>query len=256
MSFLIPVDARNSDGPHRQCPRRKLGGKKFTDKELAAVLSDVHKFGPPRSRPKTRTGWQTVAAAFYAHYQGPWSSEMPPFEKEDKGYPPPERKPQSAKPDRQYEELGIPPGPEGCYWKAMIGDFENLPTIPIGNVLVWGGNGVGKTHLAAALAKVRKARWVTGDNVSSREPERFLSSWFDHKHLVLDDLLRGKHTDVGLGSIVSFLARRIDENNFTIVTCDKSPSDIAGVDPALASRLGGFTTLRLRGGDRRRGIAQ
>jgi hypothetical protein len=202
-------------------------------------------FGP-------RVSFLKICEELYTHYQGPWEHEAPPWKPGEKTYPAPTKIVKRTRKERDWEELGIPPGPGRCYWKAKIADFEGLPAIPASNVLVWGANGAGKTHLAAALAKLRSARWTTGDAISHMEPTRFPPEWYFSKHLVLDDLLRGKHTDVGHGALVSFIARRLDENNLTIVTCDKSPSDIAGVDPALASRLRGFATLRLKGTDKRK----
>lgn len=156
--------------------------------------------------------------------------------------------------DRRMEWLGIPRGDGSCYWRATLGDFfGQLPTIPPGNILITGPNGSGKTHLAAAIAKVRHCRWIAGDIAASTEPLRFPRSWTEATNAVIDDLLRGKQTNVGIASLVSLVAHRLENGLRTVVTCDRSAQSILKFDSALGSRLAGFLEVQLEGRDRRQG---
>lgn len=156
--------------------------------------------------------------------------------------------------ERRLEWLGIPRGDRNCYWDATLGDFfGSLPTVPPGNVLITGPNGSGKTHLAAALAKVRHCRWIAGDIAASTEPLRFSKPWTEATNAVIDDLLRGKQTNTGIASLVSLVAHRLENGLRTIVTCDRSAQSILKFDSALGSRLAGFLEVQLEGRDRRQG---
>ena len=153
-------------------------------------------------------------------------------------------------PEVQWRHLGIPKGPDGNFFRASPADFSFEVDPQDGSVFASGAHGVGKSHFAAALAKRLGAYWVDASDVAKALQPKSL--WHHAKYLVVDDLLRGKLTDVGLSNILDLINKRINNNVYTIVTCDKSLEEIEEIDSALASRLASFDQYKLSGKDRRK----
>ncbi len=148
---------------------------------------------------------------------------------------------------------------------AKLSDFPGFVAPEKGNVLVTGPNGVGKSHLAAALGREwgGSVKWVdiamlmtwirstfrddTGDDSESMILNDVLSA----QVLVLDDLLAGKQSEYWISTLLKVTNQRIYTRAPTVVTCDKPLAAIDALDSSLASRLGGFVQIRLDGKDRR-----
>lgn len=231
---------------------RATGNKTFTDAEVSACRRwTVDEM--PRDMPAyfdKDPKW--FCRMYYRTYLGPFEEKIVQPSAADLE----ETKRRIAKQEteRRLEWLGIPRGDGNCYWNATLGDFwGQLPTVPPGNVLITGPNGSGKTHLAAALAKVRHCRWISGDIAASTEPRKFPKPWTEATNAVIDDLLRGKQTNTGIASLVSLVAHRVENGLRTIVTCDRSAQSIVKFDSALGSRLAGFLEIQLEGRDKRQG---
>lgn len=231
---------------------RAIGDKTFSKEEVAACRRfTVEEM--PRDIPALfdkDPPW--FCRAYYRTYLGPFEEKVVQPNASDLEAT--KRRIAKQETDRRMEWLQIPRGDGNCYWNATLGDFFGaLPTVPPGNVLITGPNGSGKTHLAAAIAKVRHCRWITGDIAASTEPRQFPKPWTEATNAVIDDLLRGKQTNTGIASLVSLVAHRLENGLRTIVTCDRSAQSILKFDSALGSRLAGFLEIQLEGRDRRQG---
>lgn len=162
---------------------------------------------------------------------------------------------------------GIPPR----YVAAELGDFGHAdfaagvaPDFAAPrDVLVVGLNGRGKTHLAAAVAKLWGARWCqatrflseirsTFSNDSSERETSILDRYGDPRCLVIDDVTAGNDSSFAKSALLSLLDTRIGYLRPTLVTCYQSAEQVAEFDPSIASRIGGFEIWRLVGPDRRK----
>ncbi len=231
---------------------RAVGNKIFSDKEIAVcrrfTVEDMARDQPALFDKDPL--W--FCRIYYRTYLGPFEEKVVQPNASDLEAT--KRRIVKEETKRRLEWLGIPRGEDNCYWNATLGDFFGaLPTIPPGNILITGPNGSGKTHLAAALAKVRHCRWIAGDIAASTEPLRFPKPWTEATNVVIDDLLRGKQTNTGIASLVSLVAHRLENGLRTIVTCDRSAQSILKFDSALGSRLAGFLEVQREGRDQRQG---
>lgn len=151
-------------------------------------------------------------------------------------------------------------------WKAVkqIGWGES--------VFITGPNGVGKTHLAAALSKwwaaaglFQAGKWIpcpymlmelrsTFNNRAGQQTEMdIVTAYGQAPYLVLDDVGAEKVTDWTLSSLYVVLNTRIDRCLPTVVTSNLDLKDLDQLEPRIASRLAGFYPLTLTGRDRRMG---
>ena len=231
---------------------RALGSKTFTEADVAAcrrfTLEEMPRDIPAIFDKDPR--W--FCKMYYRTYLGPFEEKVvQPSANDLKAT---KRRLERQETEQRLEWLRVPRGENDCYWNATLGDFfGQLPSIPPGNILITGPHGSGKTHLAAALAKVRHCQWITGDEAASMEPNKFPRPWTEATSAVIDDLLRGKQTNTGIASLVSLVARRVENGLKTIVTCDRSAQSILKFDSALGSRLAGFLEVQRKGRDRRQG---
>lgn len=143
----------------------------------------------------------------------------------------------------------------GWLWSRPLGGSRS--------VFVSGPNGAGKTHLAAALVGEWGGRWRTALDImlqvqatwrrGADETEIMVTS--DYRKcalLVVDDITAIAKTERGLSVILGIISGRCDYERPTIVTSFQGLKAIDAFDSSLASRLSGFTQLRLVGRDRRR----
>ena len=163
-------------------------------------------------------------------------------------------------PLEKAERLGIP----RLYWRARLDDFPAEVTDQIDrpkNLLLLGGNGTGKTHLAAALAlewlakyhQALKAMIRIRASFHSRQTTelQIIESLTDPRVLILDDLFAPVSSDFWLSSALAIIDERITSCKPTVVTTDRTLQQIDALDTSLASRLAGFKRITLTGEDRR-----
>lgn len=136
-----------------------------------------------------------------------------------------------------------------------------LPEDP-SNVFLFGGNGVGKSFAAAALAhewhgswcdvtrlpmRVRASRSFTSEETEERIFEKLGGPFV----LVLDDLWAISAIPGGLEWILAALNVRRRPGYSTIVTSHATLAEIDKASGHVASRLGAFKAIRIEGKDRR-----
>lgn len=121
-------------------------------------------------------------------------------------------------------------------------------------LFIYGGSGLGKTHLVAAIAHraretqpALRVRFSTGEEVAQQlhlaiaagQPQQFLEEFGAVDLLILDDVqfLTGqKETQSELLRLLNVLLVRGQQ---LVLTSDRQPSDIPDVDQRLLSRLSG-----------------
>jgi DNA replication protein DnaC len=125
-------------------------------------------------------------------------------------------------------------------------------------ILFYGGNGVGKTHLATATLRLILAAGFEGRFINCQALLRLIKESYDQPFgmgdrnaayleiqdaevLLLDDLGSSRVTDWVEDTITDLIAQRHDNQRATIVTTNYSP-----VDGSLAARIGERATSRLR----------
>lgn len=158
------------------------------------------------------------------------------------------------------------------YKAASLADFETHPQAgPIRSLLetkgsesvfLFGPNGVGKTHLACALAHrwcwshfVNASGvifWLRSRRRGGEDTERqLLESLGEVSGLIVDDLAIGLEMPMGSLALYHLIDLRANNNRTTIVTSDKSLEEIDRTNSSLASRLACYRRLHLTGPDRR-----
>ncbi len=157
------------------------------------------------------------------------------------------------------------------YRRARLRDFAGQDIYSLrstlveeGSVFLSGTQGIGKTHLAAALVNsllVRLASDKGYDVVWRRSTDLLLelqetfSGAGDTRAvaerfrraglLVLDDFGAEKLSEWSVASIYAILAERVDQLRPTIVTSNLNLDEIDAFEPRIASRLAEFATLVL-----------
>lgn len=121
-------------------------------------------------------------------------------------------------------------------------------------LFVYGGSGLGKTHLAAAIAhRARevlpslRVRVSSGEEVvdllhravASGQPQQLLESFADVELLILDDVqfLTGQRETQS--ELLRLLNGLLSDGRQLVLTSDRQPSEIPDVDQRLLSRLSG-----------------
>jgi DNA replication protein DnaC len=140
---------------------------------------------------------------------------------------------------------------------------------PSGNLYLWGACGVGKTHLACAIARhgfeqhqsvviLRPGQAVR--KVRMREPheeQAILDQWVQAKVIILDDFGSGTDTVYSRQILQEVLdLRDFQDRGGMVVTSKYSLADLARKlgDDTIPSRLGGMCrVIEVRGPDRRLG---
>ncbi len=136
-----------------------------------------------------------------------------------------------------------------------------LPATP-SNVFLFGGNGVGKSYAAAALAREWRGSWCdvprlpmqirASRSFTSEETEdRIFEKLGGPFVLVLDDLWAISAIPGGLEWILAALNVRRRPGYSTIVTSHATIVEIDKASGHVASRLGAFKAIRIEGKDRR-----
>ena len=139
-----------------------------------------------------------------------------------------------------------------------------------GSVFLSGTQGIGKTHLAAALVNSRLGYyavsggydvcWRRSTDLLLELQETFggmggtrgvLNRFKRAGLLILDDFGAERISEWSVSAIYAVLAERIDELRPTVVTSNLNLAEIDDFEPRIASRLAEFATLVLPGVDRR-----
>ncbi len=126
-------------------------------------------------------------------------------------------------------------------------------TVPFNPLFLWGGVGLGKTHLMHAIAwHVR--RQAPGRKVIYLSAEKFMyqfiralrfRSTIDFKEefrsvdlLMIDDVQFISGKDSTQEEFFHTFNALVDQNRQIVITADKSPADLAGLEERMRSRLG------------------
>ncbi len=162
------------------------------------------------------------------------------------------------------------------YRRARLRDFSGGGVYPLraalageGSVFLCGTQGIGKTHLAAALVnslllelatdKGYDVLWRRSTDLLLELQETFggggtrpvLERFRRVGLLVLDDFGAEKLSEWSVAAIYTILAERGDQLRPTIVTSNLNLDQIDAFEPRIASRLAEYATLVLPGVDRR-----
>lgn len=170
------------------------------------------------------------------------------------------------------------------YLDARLSDFDCLPHVDWSKYgfFLDGVTGIGKTHLATALAKEyfkpTHPNTIIGPGNEYRDPMIWISSgellcrirssfsrktgetehdilkeMYRYKIMLLDDLGAEKTTDFSAATLYSIIAGRRNKRRITIVTTNQTIESINDWEPRIASRLGEMATIALPKTDRRFG---
>ncbi len=147
---------------------------------------------------------------------------------------------------------------------ASLSDFKGgLSKLKPENLFLTGDNGVGKTHLAAAIVNEYDGRWwfVPHMLMTIRDTFRpgsgttelqFMNAWSVMSlPVVLDDLGAEKTSEWSLQTLLVILNNRLENEHPTIITTNKTLDEIHALDPRIASRLSAYRQIVLEGDDRR-----
>ena len=169
----------------------------------------------------------------------------------------------------EMEAMGVTPMYRGARNSHFAGPLQKAFVPESKDLLINGKNGVGKTYLAAAMLAFWRwykpdllAKWTTSAEILMEIRATFngkgsesdvVSKYFRCDVLVLYDLGAEKVTDFSISTLQVLINRRVVHLKPTIVTTNLSMGDIAKMDPRIASRLGGFELIPLKGKDWRIG---
>lgn len=145
--------------------------------------------------------------------------------------------------------------------KGLLSMCEGWPGI---NLYIWGPAGVGKTHLATAIARnYREAQVIKPQHISRTcrglkdgdEEQAAVDKFINMPYLVVDDLGIGSKTDFSFSILYEIIdSRDMACRNGLIVTCNLALSALADrlADDRIVSRLAGMCrVVKISGTDRR-----
>jgi DNA replication protein DnaC len=150
---------------------------------------------------------------------------------------------------------------------AVLEPTERWLAKPDDGLLLLGGVGTGKTHLAAAivmmLARARRRveflpaaslfRQIRETFVENRNESEILDGFQSKEFLCLDDIGSGALSGFERRILLEILERRLNDLRPTIITTNWGLDQIAEeIDERIGSRLSGFMRIELKGDDRRR----
>ena len=156
------------------------------------------------------------------------------------------------------------------YRHAMLKEFPAMAlgkTLRPDQIYIFGPNGVGKSHLAAALANagiwpgfpmwIDPKALLAALNSAQRFEYEVSQDWIISEIsnnagvVILDDMLSAIKNDKGLAALMHVIDVRIVKKAPIIVTTDRMPSEVQGLDSSIASRLLSMYPVKLSGPDRR-----
>ena len=170
---------------------------------------------------------------------------------------------------RQSIERTIPP----LFRKARICSLnKNLKKMLLEKpfnqgLLLWGPVGRGKTHTAAALARMYIAKGNTVKRISFKDLLLSLRNTFegagteqgifkpllDAGVLILEDCAAGKQSEFTTDTLLHVLDNRLEHCKPTIITSNLSPENLEkAFGQRVGSRLHTFMIIRLAGEDKRK----
>ncbi len=128
----------------------------------------------------------------------------------------------------------------------------NLPARAYNPLFIYGGSGLGKTHLLHAIGEHVQER-AASCRVTYLPAERFASEWVNHlqHNRTADFRQQYRQVDVLLVDSIQYLAGKqrtqeeffhtfnalVDANRQIVLTSDRPPQDITPLDPRLRSRF-------------------
>ena len=137
-------------------------------------------------------------------------------------------------------------------------------------LLLWGGVGVGKTHLSAAIAYDLIMRDISVHRKTFKELLLSIRATFDNgkseqsvyrpllasKVLILEDVATtGKQSEFAADTLLHVIDKRIESCKPTIITSNLSPENLSkAFGQRIGSRLNTFCVVKLGGIDKRRMI--
>jgi chromosomal replication initiator protein len=161
------------------------------------------------------------------------------------------------------EEIGSPLDPRFTFESFVVGKSNALAhaasrrvveskCVPFNPLFIYGGVGLGKTHLMHAIAHALKTEWPE-KTVMYLSAEKFMYEFV--KALRANDTMNFKEqfrsVDVLMMDDVQFIAGKestqeeffhtfnalVDQNKQIIISADRAPGDLTGIDERLRSRL-------------------
>ncbi|ETW93917.1 MAG: hypothetical protein ETSY2_50570 [Candidatus Entotheonella gemina] len=128
----------------------------------------------------------------------------------------------------------------------------NFPASGYNPLFIYGGSGLGKTHLLRAIGEHVQQR-AASRRVAYLPAERFVSDWVHHlqHNRTADFRQHYRQVDMLLVDDIQYLAGKpraqeeffhtfnalVEANRYIVLTSDRLPQDIAPLDPRLRSRF-------------------
>ncbi len=173
--------------------------------------------------------------------------------------------PQRAVPERRRDdEIGAPLNPRFTFASFVVGKSNELahaaarrvaenPHVQFNPLFLYGGVGLGKTHLMHAVAwhirardPARKVMYLSAEKfmyqfiraLRFKDTMTFKQQFRSADVLMIDDVQFIAHKESTQEEFFHTFNALIDNHRQVIISADRSPSDLEGIDERIRSRLG------------------